>query len=74
MSTMSTTLGRTVELAVARGTLTVSPDFYIQPVRLQSFNLAPVHTSGQNFASYILCVLMWLGCTFIVSAALSTHE
>ena len=46
---------------------TVAPSFYISPIRLLIFNLAPVHTSGQNLSSYILCVLLWLGSTFIVS-------
>ena len=46
----------------------VSPNFYISPISLVNFNVAPVHTSGQNLASYVLCVLLWLGTTFIVSS------
>ena len=46
----------------------VSPDFYIQPIKMLDFNLAPVHTLGQNLATYLLCVLIWLGATFIVSS------
>ncbi|DBA86298.1 TPA: hypothetical protein ACH3X2_005537 [Trebouxia sp. C0005] len=46
----------------------VSPDFYIQPIKLLNFNLAPVHTLGQNLATYLVCVLIWLGATFIVAS------
>ena len=66
VDTISSGLG--YQVAASHGTATVAPDFYIAPISLQSFNLAPVHTSGMNFATYVLCVLMWLGSTFIVSA------
>lgn len=66
INTISSSLGYRV--AASHGTATVSPEFYVAPISLQSFNLAPVHTSGMNFVTYVLCVLMWLGSTFIVSA------
>ena len=66
INSISTTLGYTV--AANDAITAVSPNFYIAPIILQSFNLAPVRTSGMNFSTYVICVLMWLGCTFIVSA------
>ena len=55
-------------VATSRAGATTSPSFYISPISLPSYNLAPVHTSGHNLATYILCVLLWLGTTFIVSS------
>ena len=66
INSLSSTLGHNV--AASHGNATVAAEFYLAPISLQSFNLAPVSTSGMNFATYVLCVLMWLGCTFIVSA------
>lgn len=63
INSISTALGYRV---AANDAITV--DFYIAPITLQSFNLAPVRTSGMNFSTYVICVLMWLACTFIVSA------
>lgn len=54
-------------MAAANSQAPVAPSFYVQPIQLLIFNLAPVHTSGQNLASYLSCVLLWLGATFITS-------
>lgn len=66
INSVSTSLGYTV--AANDAITAVSPNFYIAPITLRSYNLAPVRTSGMNFSTYVICVLMWLGCTFIVSA------
>jgi hypothetical protein len=42
--------------------------FYIAPFALVSTDLHPVTHLGQHFASYVLCVLLWMGSAF--SAAL----
>lgn len=70
MNLLSTQLSQNLGYKVAASNTqsTVAPNFYIQPIRLLSFNLAPVNTSGQNLSTYLLCVLLWLGATFIVAS------
>ena len=70
MNLLSTQLSQNLgyKVAAANTQSTVAPNFYVQPIRLLSFNLAPVNTSGQNLSTYLLCVLLWLGATFIVAS------
>ncbi|GIL64456.1 hypothetical protein Vafri_18362 [Volvox africanus] len=44
----------------------ISPTFLASGVSVKEVNLAPVKNFGQHFASYIFCVLLWLGSSFVV--------
>ncbi|GIL86444.1 hypothetical protein Vretimale_11641 [Volvox reticuliferus] len=44
----------------------MSPTFLASGISVSEVNLAPVKNFGQHFASYIFCVLLWLGSSFVV--------
>lgn len=45
-----------------------SPSFFLSPFTLRETNLAPVRVFGEHFASYLLCLLLWMGSAFTVRA------
>ncbi|EFJ40513.1 hypothetical protein VOLCADRAFT_99691 [Volvox carteri f. nagariensis] len=59
----SLTWGLANNPGVMRG---LSPGFLATGISLQQVDLAPVNNFGQHFATYIFCVLLWLGSSFVV--------
>ncbi|KXZ44485.1 hypothetical protein GPECTOR_67g325 [Gonium pectorale] len=47
----------------------LSPVFLATGVALREVDLAPVRNFGQHFATYIFCVLLWLGSSFVVATS-----
>ncbi len=37
-------------------------------ISVNQYDMAPVNNFGQNFATYVFCILLWLGSSFVVRA------
>ncbi|GLC72996.1 hypothetical protein PLESTF_001317800 [Pleodorina starrii] len=69
LSNLMPGLSRSVTTALASNPQIMSllsPVFLATGISVQGVDLAPVRNFGQHFASYIFCVLMWLGSSFVV--------
>lgn len=47
----------------------INPGFLATGISVNQFDLAPVNNFGQNFASYVFCILLWLGSCFVVATS-----
>jgi hypothetical protein len=65
-SGLATALGRSV-LGNAALSGVMGKAWFIAPLVLTDTNLHPVVHYGQNFASYVFCVLLWMGSAFTVA-------
>ena len=65
-SGLATALGRSV-LANAALSSAMGKTWFLAPLTLTDTNLHPVVHYGQNFASYVFCVLLWMGSAFTVA-------
>jgi hypothetical protein len=63
---MSSALGASVLANAALGAA-MSKSFFLAPFTLVATDLHPVIFFGQHFATYVLCVLLWMGSAFVAS-------
>lgn len=64
---LSNGFGRSLLAAAAAGGPTYAPSYFLTPILLVETNLAPVLVFGEHFASYLLCLLLWMGSAFTVA-------
>ena len=64
---LATALGRSV-LGNAGLSAAMSKAYFLAPLALLDTNIHPVVHYGQNFASYVFCVLLWMGSAFTVAS------
>ena len=69
---LASALGRNV-LGNSALSAAMSKAYFMAPLALLDTNLHPVVHYGQTFASYVFCVLLWMGSAF-TAAALSQYK
>ncbi|GFR50114.1 hypothetical protein Agub_g12263, partial [Astrephomene gubernaculifera] len=66
---LSAALTRQLAASPAAAGGRLEPLFLATGISIAPVDLAPVRNFGQHFASYIFCVLLWLGSSFVVAAS-----